>query len=151
VSADGFVCRGPDDDMSWTCRQDKTLFRMVTTQARVLGAGSVTYDIMHSSTVRLDNRLLVRLTRIDDSSAGLALSEFARRYPNGCVVGGQRLMRLAIESGLVTSLMLCHNERVFLGAGQAEALRMKERGAFGWWRSVHDFGPDLTVHMWRKY
>lgn len=61
VSQDGFVCRDDKDDMSWTGREDKAIFKTVT-HGRKLCCGKGTYDLlplsMKNVTMRLDREVL---------------------------------------------------------------------------------------------
>lgn len=47
VSKDGFLCKGPDDDMKWTGPLDKFAFKLLTMSSdQPLLAGSTTYNMM---------------------------------------------------------------------------------------------------------
>ena len=88
VSADGFLARGPDDDMSWTGQTDKKLFRLLTLVDPLLLAGATTAKLLP----KLPGRTVVPLSR-----RGLALSDM--QSVDGWLIGGptvaQEALRLA--------------------------------------------------------
>ena len=82
VSGDGFLCRGPSDDMSWTGKVDKLLFRVLTGVGRVCAVGSTTRRVMRD----LPGRTLLELSCADHT--GYTLEMFARDHPGGWLLGG---------------------------------------------------------------
>lgn len=116
VSADGFVCTGEDDDMRWTGKADKRLFREQT-EGCAIGAGTTTWQSMRG--LKLPGRTLVRITREPGdlaSSGGLTeelemtLGGFAEHYPDGWLIGGQTVLLSAIQEGFVDRVVLSHVE-----------------------------------------
>ncbi len=97
VSADGFLCKGPTDDMTWTGRTDKLLFRILTGVGRICAAGSTTRDLMRS----LPGRTLLELSR-----DGYTLKDFATEYPDGWLLGGPTVAAAALEAGLVSEVYI---------------------------------------------
>ncbi len=112
VSSDGFLCRGPTDDMTWTGRTDKLLFRILTGVGRVCAAGSTTRDLVRS----LPGRTLLGLSR-----DGYTLEDFAKEYPDGWLLGGPTVVVAALEVGLVSEVYLSWITNVKLGGGVAAA------------------------------
>ena len=104
VSSDGFLCRGPDDDMSWTGPTDKLLFRALTGVGGVCAAGAKTWDMMPGTRGRpaMNGRRLARLSR-----SGYTLQEFHYRYPHGWLIGGPTVAKAAIAQGMVDEVHLC--------------------------------------------
>ncbi len=101
VSADGFVAKGPVDDMSWTGAVDKAIFKLLTlTGDKNIYAGSNTYNQMPA----LKNRELRCLS-----------SNYMKGYTLGNVfcsdswlIGGQTVALEAIARNCITEVYLCH-------------------------------------------
>ncbi len=110
VSADGFLCRGPTDDMMWTGSMDKRLFRVLTGVGRVCAAGSTTRDVMRD----LPGRTLFELSR-----GGYTLEDFARDHPNGWLLGGPTVAEAALRAKLLDEVHLSWICDVRLGSGVA--------------------------------
>lgn len=108
VSADGFVARGPYDDMSWTGSTDKRVFRLLTAVEGILGAGRRTFEQLPL----LEGRTVVPLSR-----SGLTLDEFSTRYSNAWLIGGQEIALEALHCGKLDQVFLCRSRDVFLMHG----------------------------------
>lgn len=109
VSADGFVARGPDDDMTWTGPADKFVFKLLTLSSdSPLYAGGRTYDQMPP----LKGRRLVRLSRGLD---GAKLHE-AWLDPLAWLIGGPEVAEQALAAGMVDRAFICRVPAV-LGHG----------------------------------
>lgn len=107
VSADGYVSRGPDDDMSWTGPEDKRLFRTAT-EGCAIGAGTTTWRLMKD--LELPGRKLVRISRAPlrklENESIRTLGGFAETYPDGWLIGGQTVLLAGIDEGLVDRVLL---------------------------------------------
>ncbi len=112
VSADGYLCSGPDDDMSWTSNEDKRLFRVLTSVGSVLAAGRVTAELLKRSGLTLEGRSLHSISR-----KSCVLSGFARRYPEAWLLGGPTIAMAARSEGLLSEVHLIFNKDVELGEG----------------------------------
>lgn len=101
-SADGYLARGPEDDMKWTSPIDKAVFRLLTISNAddVLLAGSRTFDQMP----RLAGRRMERLSR---GPKGLGLSEAASRWPSAWLIGGPEVAVAALRLGLISRAFIC--------------------------------------------
>lgn len=108
VSTDGFVAKHDHDDMAWTGRVDKSIFKLLT-YSKDVGAGSTTYELMKD--LKLPHRRLHRLSR-----DGMNLHTFCRLFPAGILIGGLTLAEAALEFGLLDSVILSHVPAV-LGGG----------------------------------
>lgn len=97
VSHDGFVARGPDDEMHWTGLADKTLFKMLTlvNPSLPLLAGRRTAAMLP----QLPGRTVVPLSR--DPAQGLSLERAAELYPGTWLIGGPEVAREALRLGLI--------------------------------------------------
>lgn len=115
VSSDGYLARGPDDDMRWTGKLDKTLFHLMTSVGGVCGTGSKTWSFMPT----LPGRLLLRLTR-----SGTSVREFSERYPGAWLLGGPTVARGALEMDLVAEAHLFRSTHALKPAVKSDALHM---------------------------
>ncbi|ATS92226.1 dihydrofolate reductase [Xanthomonas phage Bosa] len=102
-SIDGYLASGADDDMRWTGKTDKAIFRLLTMSnaTDVLLAGSTTFDQMP----RLPNRSMVRITREPDAEnlgLGKSLGQAHLDHPDGWLIGGPTLALAALRLGYVT-------------------------------------------------
>jgi len=111
VSSDGMVCRGPSDDMRWTGRTDKALFRALTLPDQVLLAGRTTAAMLP----KLPGRTVVPISR--DPGQGLDLAVAAQRYPGAWLIGGPTVAQEALGLGLVRLVYECRGLSVTLEAG----------------------------------
>ncbi|UGL62769.1 putative dihydrofolate reductase [Xanthomonas phage FMYAK-P1] len=102
-SIDGYLASGADDDMRWTGKTDKAIFRLLTMSNAndVLLAGSTTFDQMP----RLPNRSMVRITREPDAEnlgLGKSLGQAQLDHPDAWLIGGPTLALAALRLGYVT-------------------------------------------------
>lgn len=139
VSADGFVARGPEDDMSWTGRYDKAVFRALTGVGGRFAVGSATHRLMPD---RLEGRTAYVLSR----TMGMTLEAFQAHCPEGWLIGGQTVALAALEKGFLSEMHICWSDRP-LGSGVPFDPAFLER---------HPNGPamgtrvgDTTVEVYR--
>lgn len=145
VSADGFVCRGPADDMEWTGAADKRLFASLT-RDQVVGAGSTTCRMLPP----LPGRTVKRITREARGLGGGAewtLGDFARAFPEGWLIGGQTVLTAAIYGGLVDRVVLSHVEAE-LGEGQEDRITPLLH-SLGWRSRLFPLN-GLSVVTWNR-
>jgi dihydrofolate reductase len=101
MSADGYVCKGPDDDMTWTGPVDKAIFRLLTlSDPGPLLAGRVTAEMLP----RLPGRTVLPLSR-----KGLTLEAAHHAHPNAWLIGGPNVAVEALSRGLVKSAYICRS------------------------------------------
>lgn len=110
VSADGFVAKGPCDDMRWTGFTDKQVFRLLTASHPILLVGRQTAGVMP----QLPWRRVVTLSR--SSSKGITLERAAADYPGAWLGGGAQVALAALEAGLIETSFICHTSAM-LGQG----------------------------------
>lgn len=101
VSADGYVARGPEDDMTWTGPTDKAVFRLLT-MGETVGAGRVTYNLMRN--LKLKGRDLRLIT--SNPGAGYTLESFARNCPRSWLIGGHTVALSALDHNLLDHVYL---------------------------------------------
>jgi len=131
-SADGYLARGPEDDMKWTGPIDKAIFRLLTLSNAddVLLAGSRTFDQMPP----LPGRRMERLSR---GSNGIDLAEAASRWPSAWLIGGPEVSVAALRLGLVTRAFVCVSQ-----AELREGIHAMELSTL----LPHD-GPEFTIKV----
>ncbi len=111
VSADGFIARGPDDDMKWTGPIDKALFRALTCTGGALLVGSQTAKAMPQ---KLPNRRLITLSR--NAQVGITLAEAAWSHRDAWLIGGGTVALEALRTNLVERAFICQS-KTYLGGG----------------------------------
>lgn len=111
VSADGFLAKGPDDDMRWTGPIDKAIFRLLTLSNGndVLLAGSRTFDQMP----KLPGRQMERLSR---GPGGLSLGYASSAYLDAWLIGGPEVALAALRDQEISRAFLCISPNI-LGEG----------------------------------
>lgn len=93
-SADGYLCRDALDDMKWTGKLDKAIFKLLTLSGEPLLAGTTTFNQMP----QLQGRDLIQVSR---GTGENTLENLAQQFPNAWVIGGPTLARAALEKGLI--------------------------------------------------
>lgn len=106
-SADGYLARGPEDDMKWTGPVDKAVFRLLTLSSTdVLLAGSRTFDQMP----KLPGRTMLRLSR-EAKPFGkhprFDLDVAATCFEDPWLIGGPTVAVEALKRGLVRRAFIC--------------------------------------------
>jgi dihydrofolate reductase len=161
VSQDGFLAKGPADDMRWTSKDDKRMFRALTSVGGVLGAGSRTFDQLP----KLPGRRVIRLTsspRAEDAPVGRAgalemtLGRFCHAHPDAWLIGGPTIAREALELGMVGEVFMCRQIGTYLGEGMPDLVTPYVEGRRGgeggrgrpWGRQVVYSKDCLEVVRW---
>lgn len=108
VSTDGYLCRGPDDDMDWTGPADKALFRVLTSVGGVCAAGTTTWNLMPA----LEARQLIPLSR-----EGYTLRRLEDEHPEAWLLGGPTVANAALCRSLVREVHLSVVHGVWLHEG----------------------------------
>jgi dihydrofolate reductase len=113
-SADGFLARGPNDDMRWTGKVDKAVFRLLTLSSGndVIFAGSRTFDQMP----QLLGRNVNRLSSKKPDMVNTTLEEAAKFFPDAWLIGGPTVALEALKLGMVSRAFICISP-VTLGSG----------------------------------
>lgn len=143
ASSDGFVAKGPVDDMSWLGPHDKMAFRLLSVAGSgVCGASALTLDQMPA---HLPGRQLVRITR-----SNFCLATFAQQYgPDCALIGGQTLALAALRDSLVKVVHLCRSDRV-LGGGQEDHITSGLKCNGSWYLDTEMRIGDTVVETWRE-
>ena len=102
-SLNGYLARGPDDDMLWTPSLDKKLFKLLSFAFGGLYVCSQhTYDLL-PITMRNDiNRRFITA----DKDGKNSLKELKKKYPNGVLIGGPRFLVAAYDIGAIDTFII---------------------------------------------
>lgn len=101
MSADQFLARGVNDDMSWTGPVDKYGFKLLTLSepSKVICVGAQTFDQLPT----LHHRTVIKLTR---GLGGYSLYRMKGAYPDSWLIGGPTVAMEALRMGLVNRAIL---------------------------------------------
>ena len=101
VSRNGYFTVREHDDMRWTGKQDKAIFKHYTTKhGGVCLAGKATIALIPNH--MLPDRRLICLNR-----RWRPLIETSIEFPNSCLLGGPTLILEALKQNLLTEILLC--------------------------------------------
>ena len=169
VSRDGYVARSHDDRMDWLGKEDKALFRALTSVGGMCAVGKTTAAVMPAV---LAGRTLVRVVRAirgDSSDRADPFEDFCatlkrlRRMEKGgapewWLIGGQTIALAALAEGYVSEVHLCHSDRCAYpapGVGQRDALTPRLTDGFPGYPRFSEamrtsFGHNEVHHVvWR--
>ena len=156
VSADGYVAKGPDDDMRWTGPADKAVFRMLTfTGNAKLGVSRRTGAMMPG----LPGREVVTITRDPRTKNEMTLEQFARHNHKGWLIGGQELCMAAMNASLLSDLWVVRNDRALgpeLDYRKEPGIRfalddiLKQGYEKAMTTRVQAEGREVRVDLWRE-
>lgn len=157
VSKDGFVARGPDDDMSWTGPVDKAVFKLLTSTSDVLAVSAKTLQYM-PNTLPGRGKLYALST---DPRRGIALEDFAGMFPDAWLLGGQELGLYAMKNGFANKAYICRVLDKELSVGNPNAIedqlssyfarRRYTKGRGSWWTEVMRVKIDQSlVEVWER-
>ena len=149
VSSDGYLCRGPDDNMKWTGAADKRIFRSLTSVGGNMYAGSRTYALLEG--LALDGRILECITTKEGQ--GLTLREMYHRElkvrKEGWLIGGPTVAYEALTFGFVSEVHIV-SAPVCLGSGMSVSsiCRVLEGPDFTHAMNV-TYEKTSVHHVWR--
>lgn len=160
VSADGYLAKGQNDDMTWSGPTDKAIFRILTCTGSLMAASRNTVRLMPS---KLPGRTLVALSSqgyVEHESWG-TLHEFSVAYPDAWLIGGPKLVMQALEAGMLHEVHLCRSLRQALP--EPEALPIEDEitpwlksssnkaEITPWFKNTQTLVNDVLVEFWRPY
>lgn len=111
-SLDGYLSRGPSDDMRWTGPEDKNVFKLLTAVGGTCYAGRATFERLPS----LPGRTVHPLSR--DEGKGLTLGRAFYRHPEAWLIGGPTVAMEAIDAHLVDQVFMCYPDVVLGERGE---------------------------------
>lgn len=102
-SLNGYLARGPNDDMSWTPSLDKKLFKLLTfAYGAVCVCSRRTFDLLPEN-VRMDKK---RMFLVAKRSGDMSLWQLNHDFPNAVLVGGPVFMRAAYDLGVIDTFVI---------------------------------------------
>ena len=101
-SANGYLARNESDDMSWTGKQDKQMFKFLTTIGGVCVCSKHTYSLLPNAMKQDTNRKFIVAERTGEKS----LIELNKSYPNAYLIGGTTFLRAAYNLGVVDTFIV---------------------------------------------
>ena len=106
-SANGYLAKGPEDDMTWTPSLDKKLFKLMTF---VLGGVCVcslhTYTLLPKQVLNDGERRFI----IAEKTGLNSLVMLNKRFPNAVLVGGPRFLKAAYDLGVIDTFIVTTTE-----------------------------------------
>jgi len=141
TSRDGYVARGPADDMSWLGPYDKAVFRILTA---VDGKLVVSEKSSRFMPARLVGRSLTTVSRSSVSLASLWVSPV---YQRAWLLGGQTLALHAKAESMIDEVHLCVSDRL-LPPGNA-AIKFDDSLLDGMVQVMKTHIGDTTIELWR--
>lgn len=149
VSADGYLARGPNDDMRWLGPMDKKVFRVLTGIDGLLVVSKKTAEAMPSE---LPGRRLFPVSSSDPNLPDLE-EAFLKYGSYAWLIGGPSLALLALKEGYIHETVLCVSDRlafsgpVLSGAIKDEVTPFLKSKAI-WRKKMETVFPEVTVHHW---
>lgn len=148
VSKDGYVARGPTDDMSWLGGEDKAVFRILTGVGGMVAVSRKTANLMPK---HLEGRTLLALSSREEADGDL--EDFSRRHNVRWLAGGQTLALVALRRALVGEVHICRSDRSAFPRHPDMAIPdlltpYMQRGPM-WNRAMRTRLFDVTVECWR--
>lgn len=105
VSLDGFVAKHDQDNMSWSGKDDKAIFKILTlVGGKQLCVSKKTYSLMP--------KLVHRIVTPVSTKSGIDLRTFYHSNPDAWLLGGQTLALEALKLGYIDEMVLCMNKTI---------------------------------------
>ena len=102
VSNNGLMARGPDDNMSWTPKLDKQIFRLLTTFDEWCVCSKRTYELLSRKMLADPARKFIVAEKIGENS----LVELNRRNPNIILIGGPTILKVAYDLKILDTIVV---------------------------------------------
>lgn len=149
VSADGYMARKEDDDMSWLGSADKAVFRALSAVGGVCGVGRRTISCMPNF---LPGRTLIGISG-SGQHPFMNLKDFDVMFPQAWLIGGPTVAWQAVMKGLVTEAHICRSDRKAFPSerdGPIEDTITPLLVAQRWVTAVTTRVMDVRVEVWRR-
>lgn len=102
-SLNGYMAHGPKDDMQWTPRMDKQIFRLLAaTSGDVYVCSRNTYELLPAS-MTLDAQ---RRFYVASRNGGNSLINLGANFPNAVLMGGPTFLRTAYDMNLIDTFVV---------------------------------------------
>lgn len=102
-SLNGYMAKGPDDDMLWTPSLDKKIFRLFTSAyGGVCICSRNTYNLLPRKMIGDVNRRFIVATRTGQTT----LRSLNKIYPNAVLIGGPTFLKSAFDEGVIDTFIV---------------------------------------------
>lgn len=109
-SYNGYLAKGPEDDMSWTPKLDKQLFKLLSCAfGGVCVCSRQTYELLPNKMKYDDKRRFI----IAERTGANSLVSLNKIFPNAILVGGPAFLKAAYDLKVIdTFVVTTINERI---------------------------------------
>lgn len=102
VSFNGYMADGPDDDMKWTGKLDKKIFKLLTTISRDVVVSKNLYNMLPESVLKDDSR---NFLLCDRNNVGKTLSKYDYWYRPKITIGGPRYIKACLDEKVLDTII----------------------------------------------
>jgi len=102
ISNNGYMARGPNDDMSWTSSLDKKIFNLLTTAFGDCVSSKTSYHLLPQK-MRDDP---MRNIYIAERTGKKSLVELNRRNPKIVLIGGPTILKAAYDLNILHTIIV---------------------------------------------
>ena len=155
VSKDGYLARGPVDPMDWLGKTDKAVLRILTSCGGKVAASRTTLAQMPEVLKGREMFMLSKSIRpaLNNQIFG-DLSQFFMAWGrDSWLLGGPKLVHLAIMTGMLDEIFMCHSDRYAFPAPDTgiQDYITSHLEAFSDWNMVLETSiNDVKVLTWRR-
>lgn len=97
-SGNGYLAKGPDDDMSWTPSLDKKIFKLLTyVYGGICVCSKRTYELLPLKMRNDSNRTFI----CADRTGSRSLQHLNILFPNAVLIGGPTFLKAAFDAGVI--------------------------------------------------
>lgn len=109
-SSNGYLATGPDDNMMWTPRLDKQLFKLLSCAfGGICVCSRHTYELLPAKMRYDENRNFI----IAERAGAKSLYNLNKIYPNAVLVGGPTFLKAAYQAKVIdTFIVTTLNDRI---------------------------------------
>ena len=145
TSFNGYMAKGPDDDMSWTGKVDKQLFKLITTVAQVCVISKNLSNMLPDKVLKDPNRKFIICDK-DVDERNLRKCNFW--YSDAILLGGPLFIKEALKEDVIDMVIECVVQDVIFANTRYEKPKLEE---YGFKVSYTlDLGNELKVNIWGK-
>ncbi len=101
-SKNGYMAKGPNDNMSWTPVLDKQIFQLLTTFNNVCICSKHTYTLLPQKMLSDPAREFIVAERVGSKS----LPALNIVYPNACLIGGPEFLKSAYNLSVIDTIII---------------------------------------------
>lgn len=102
-SQNGYLAKGPEDDMRWTPSLDKKLFKLLSCAfGGVCVCSKHTYSLLPKSVLYDENRKFI----IADRAGMNSLHNLNKMFPNAVLIGGPKFLKAAYDLKVIDTFIV---------------------------------------------